>query len=429
MSETQLPSHWQVVKLGSVFKFTQKPRGLRYSDFEQVPFVPMELIPNDKLFFTQFISKGHQELTSGTYFEPGDFLLSKITPSFENGKQGIIELLPTPFGIATTEVIPIKELVNVSNKEFLAYYLLRQSIRFELAQKMEGSTGRQRLSKSILEKLEIPFPPLTEQRALAHTLRTIQKAKEARQRELELERERKAALMQYLFTYGTCHESTKQTEIGEIPESWQVVKLGELCLNKLGIIQTGPFGSQLHASDYQPAGIPVVNPTHLGFNFIVDNNIPYISREKADSISKHYLIEGDILISRRGDFSRYSYVKKKYAGWFCGTGCLLIRLNNPQVDNYFLSILISTAFSQNYLKQNSVGSIMPNLNTQILQALPLILPEITEQREIANIIHACDRKIQALEKEISTIDELFRAMLSELMNGRLSTQPLIEQEN
>src|SRR2546427_12393197 len=66
-----------------------------------------------------------------------------------------------------------------------------------------------------------------EQRAIARALRTVQEAKEARQRELTLERERKAALMEFLFTHGTRGEPRKQTEIGGIPESWQVMQLRE----------------------------------------------------------------------------------------------------------------------------------------------------------------------------------------------------------
>ena len=63
---------------------------------------------------------------------------------------------------------------------------------------------------------------LPEQRAIAHILRAVQAAREARQREVSLERERKAALMAHLFTHGTRGEPTKQTPIGEMPVSWEV---------------------------------------------------------------------------------------------------------------------------------------------------------------------------------------------------------------
>ena len=194
MTRPGWPSHWQTVVLKETFRFTTKPRGLRYAAYDEVPFVPMDMIPAGRLFFDQFETRKGSEVTSGTYFEPGDILVPKITPSFENGKQGIISKLPLPFGVATTEVIPIAEIPGISDKTYLFYYLLRHEVRTELAGTMAGTTGRQRLNQSVLENLEIPLPPLPEQRAIAHILRAVQAAREARQREVSLERERKAAL-------------------------------------------------------------------------------------------------------------------------------------------------------------------------------------------------------------------------------------------
>jgi type I restriction enzyme, S subunit len=150
----------------------------------------------------------------------------KITPSFENGKQGIVRDLPTAFGIATTEVIPIAELPGVSSREFLFYYLLKDDVRAALAAKMEGSTGRQRLRKDLLEELRIPFPPLPEQRAIAHVLSKLQAAAEAQAGIAEKARELKRALMAKLFTEGLRGEVLKETEIGPMPESWDVVRRG-----------------------------------------------------------------------------------------------------------------------------------------------------------------------------------------------------------
>lgn len=420
-----LPPNWKSVKFADVVKFTKKPRGFPYNSYDQVPFVPMELIPTNGLFFEQFVFKSPNEITSGTYFEPGDILVAKITPSFENGKQGIIDKLPTPFGFATTEVIPFRDFDGKSDKLFLFYCLLRSGIRDDLASKMEGTTGRQRLNKSALENLEILLPPLPEQRAIARVLCTVQAAREARLRELALERERKAALMEHLFTHGTRGEATKMTEIGEMPESWEILKLLDLCRDGQGFIQTGPFGSQLHSSDYKECGIPVVNPTQLGFNTINEKSLPFIGKEDAERLSKHYLIRGDILISRRGDFSRYSYITDHQSGWLCGTGCILVRINNPIIDNYFLSILMGHNLVQNYFDQKSVGSIMPNLNTKILLDLPIILPHIEEQSKISSILRACDIKITALDQEAHLHEELFRAMLEELMSGRLAARALV----
>ena len=173
MDPIGLPAHWRMVRFGKVATFTNKPRDLRYSEYNEVPFVPMALIPVAKLFLKEFRLKPTNKLGSGVYFEPGDILLSKITPSFENGKQCIIQELPTPFGIATTEVIPIRAVAGVSDKFYLFYYLLLNDVRTLLAGKMQGTTGRLRLSKETLANLEIPIPPLAEQHRIVAKLEKL----------------------------------------------------------------------------------------------------------------------------------------------------------------------------------------------------------------------------------------------------------------
>ena len=169
----EIPESWETTPLAEVVTFTKKPRDLRYSEYDKIPFVPMDLIPIAKLSSKEFLLKTNNELKSGTYFEPGDILLPKITPSFENGKQCIIKELPTPFGIATTEIIPIREVEGVSHISYLFYYLLLPNVRISLAGKMQGTTGRQRLSKDALVNLYIPLPPLPEQRAIAAVFHAI----------------------------------------------------------------------------------------------------------------------------------------------------------------------------------------------------------------------------------------------------------------
>ena len=181
----EIPESWETMHLAEAVTFTKKPRDLRYSEYNEVPFVPMELIPIAKQFSEKFTLKTNKELKSGTYFEPGDILLSKITPSFENGKQCIIQELPTPFGIATTEIIPFREVEGVSDISYLFYYLLLPDVRTSLAGKMQGTTGRQRLNKDALVNLEIPLPPLPEQRAITNVFRAIDEKTAALEQEAQ----------------------------------------------------------------------------------------------------------------------------------------------------------------------------------------------------------------------------------------------------
>lgn len=196
----EIPESWEVVRLEEVATLTKKPRDLRYSEYNEIPFVPMELIPIAKLFSNEFLLKTNDELKSGTYFEPEDILIPKITPSFENGKQCLIQELPTPFGIATTEVIPIREVAGISDKFFLFYYLLLPNVRISLAGKMQGTTGRQRLNKDSLVNLVIPLPSLIEQRTIANVFRAIDEKTAALEREVEMIDELFHAMLEELMT-------------------------------------------------------------------------------------------------------------------------------------------------------------------------------------------------------------------------------------
>lgn len=196
----EMPESWEVVRVEEAYQFTKKPHGLSYSDYDEIPFVPMELVPIDSPTFTNFIIRSGKEVSSGTYFELGDLLIAKITPSFENGKQSVMNALPTPFAIATTEVIPIQSTPGMSDKFFLHYFLLRPNVRSELASKMEGTTGRQRLGKHIVSNTLIPLPHLAEQQEIVKTLHACDANIAALDRESALLDELFRALLEELMS-------------------------------------------------------------------------------------------------------------------------------------------------------------------------------------------------------------------------------------
>jgi len=221
------PEEWQVMPIREAYAFTKKPRGLSIPSDALVPFLPMEKIPIGRVRVFAFEERLGSALTSGTYIENGDLLIAKITPSFENGKQAIVDW-KKPFGFATTEVIPLQEIEGVSDKFFLFHLLLHPAIRSDLAGKMDGTTGRQRLSKEVLGSRLIPLPPLAEQRKIAGVLGVVQRAMEQQERLIALVQELKKALLHQLFTQGLRGKPQKQTEIGPVPQSWDMVPIGSL---------------------------------------------------------------------------------------------------------------------------------------------------------------------------------------------------------
>lgn len=193
--------------------------------------------------------------------------------------------------------------------------------------------------------------------------------------------------------------------------NWQVVPLGQLCRAGGGDIQTGPFGSQLHASDYVYSGIPSVMPQNIGDNFIVEDGIARITADDASRLSRYLLRDGDIVYSRRGDVERRALVRSEQAGWLCGTGCLRVRLGTS-ADPRFMSYYLGHPDVREWIVRHAIGATMPNLNTGILSNVPVTLPPRSVQLAIGCLLGTLDDKISLNDRVTQGADELRTLRLS-----------------
>jgi len=197
---------------------------------------------------------------------------------------------------------------------------------------------------------------------------------------------------------------------GEIPDHWEFTTLGEICQRGGGNIQTGPFGSQLHASDYVPVGVPSIMPTNIGDNRIIEDGIVRITEEDANRLCQHRLRAGDIVYSRRGDVEKRALIREREEGWFCGTGCLKVRLGSGIVDPLFASLFLGHPAVKDWIVRHAVGATMPNLNTAIMSAVPFALPPVAEQRAIAAVLGTLDDKIELNRQMNATLEAMARAL-------------------
>ena len=195
------------------------------------------------------------------------------------------------------------------------------------------------------------------------------------------------------------------------PEDWVRTTLGEMIRQSKGSIQTGPFGSQLHAADYVEIGIPSVMPKNISIEGIVEQDIARITQEDADRLKKYLLEEGDIIYSRRGDVEKCALVKQHETGWLCGTGCLRVRLGNEShVTPEFLHAYLSTPAIREWVSRNAIGATMPNLNTTILSDIPVILPNSSSIQLIGNIWHEINQKITLNRQINQTLEQMAQTM-------------------
>lgn len=415
MREMNLPEHWKMARLGEVtniFKGGTPKRSVEKYFRGDIPWaIPTDITAlNSALYIDDtdtHISEEALGKSAARLLPAGTVLLTSRATIGETA----ITTVPIATNQGFANFICRDTLLNV----YLAYYL--RYIKRRLIDLAHGSTFKE-ITKGTLLNVEIPLPPLPEQRAIAHILGAIQEAKAARQREIELERERKAALIDHLFSYGTKGEPRKQTEIGEIPESWEVVRLGNYCYK--------PDYGYTESANNSLVGPKFLRITDIQNQEVNWETVPYCVCSKEDR-EKYLLKTGDIVIARIGATTGKAYMVADCIEAVFASYLIRVRTKNNLLPD-FLDQYFRTNGYWRQINQSKGGRLKGGVNIPILSRLLLPLPRLSEQQEIAKILQACDAKIAALEQEAARLDELFHAMLDELMTGKRSAAPLIDAE-
>lgn len=183
-------------------------------------------------------------------------------------------------------------------------------------------------------------------------------------------------------------------------------------LGDIAISQTGPFGSQLHEKDYVEEGTPIVTVEHLGDIGFTTQNLPFVSEEDTERLSKYLLQEGDIVFSRVGSIDRCVYVEKEQAGWLFSGRCLRVRCDKAKVNPRYLSYYFKLPEFKKMMMNISVGATMPSLNTKLMDSIKLILLNRSEQDRVAEFLGNIDAKIEINNK----INEQLELMAKSIYN-------------
>lgn len=195
--------------------------------------------------------------------------------------------------------------------------------------------------------------------------------------------------------------------LGPAPTGWKYVNLGDLQEHKG--IQGGPFGSQLHAEDYEPSGIPLIMPKNIGENKLLEDGHDFVSKEDAERLSGHRVRLGDIVVGRKGDLSRRALIREQQQGWLCGTDCIRIRVAPDAASSIYLSYYLGLKAVGAWLHRHDTGSTLPSLNTGNLSRLPVLLAPRGQQVGIAAILGALDDKIAVNDRIAVTTESLLKA--------------------
>lgn len=292
------------------------------------------------------------------------------------------------------------------------------------------------LQRPDLENYLIPLPPLVEQRAIAHVLRTVQEAREATERVVAALRELKKSLMRHLFTYGPRGFTTententeknsvnsvrsvvnlKDTEIGPIPEHWQVVRLGEV------VERTTQIDPQrIPGWEFKYVDVSSVDNESLR---IVDYQI--CLGKDAPSRARKVIRSGDVIFATvRPSLKRIAIVQPEFDGQVCSTAFCVLRPNPTLIDGSFLFCAVLRDQFVASVSENQRGSSYPAVTDNDVKRALIPLPPLAEQREIARILQAVDRRIAAEEAYARALGDLFKTLLHELMTARRRVPPAV----
>ena len=190
---------------------------------------------------------------------------------------------------------------------------------------------------------------------------------------------------------------------------WEKVKLGDIAT----CIQPGPFGSQLHNSDYSKEGTPIIMPKDIVGGAIVHSGLLKVSEEHVKRLSRHQVYEGNLIVARKGDVRKCAYITANENGWMTGSDCLKVVLDESKCYPKFIYYQLRSEHIGRWLEKVSIGATMPSLNTGLLSGIEMVLPPIEIQKQIAGILSAYDDLIENNQKQIKLLEEAAQRIYKE----------------
>jgi type I restriction enzyme S subunit len=183
--------------------------------------------------------------------------------------------------------------------------------------------------------------------------------------------------------------------------AWEKVKLGDVST----CIQPGPFGSQLHNSDYSESGTPIIMPKDMIDGKISHSNLVFVGEEHTKRLCRHQVHSGNLMVARKGDVRKCVFITENEEGWMTGSDCLKVALKEDVCHPKFIYYQLRSPFIGRWLEKISIGATMPSINTGLLSGIELMLPPLKTQKRIADILSAYDDLIENNQKQIKLLEE------------------------
>lgn len=287
---------------------------------------------------------------------------------------------------------------NICIPEFLYLWFLTLDL-----EDLSNSGALPSIPNHRVHTASVLLPPFVEQKEIARVLTTVQDAITEQENLIAKLKELKRSMMQHLFTHGTKGEKTKMTEIGEVPESWDVVELIDVC-------DKPQYGFTDSASkDGNVKFLRITDITESGVNW---NTVPFCSCPEPE---KYLLCDGDIVFARIGATTGKSFLLKNtdnavYASY-------LIRVRAKAIDSSFLYHYFQTGAYWKQIDSQKGMNLKGGVNGSILSKLLVPMCNGDEQLKIAASLNTIDARVESAQAKLASYQDLFKTLLHELMSG------------
>jgi len=413
-----IPEDWEVVKIKELGKvITGKTPPTKEKDYfgSDYPFIKIPDI-GDSVYINKtktMLSKKGAEYMNSLKIPKDSVLISCLATI---GKVGI-----TTRDSFTNQ--QINSLICDRNKVIppWVYYYFKINTSY-LESLGGGGSIYTNISKSKFENALIPLPPLPEQKRIAYVLSTIQNAREKTENVINSLKEFKKSMMKHLFTYGpvSLEEAEKvklkETEIGRIPEHWEVVKVSDFAITK-----AGGTPSTLE-NRYWNGDVPWINSGEL-HNCYINKPTKYITKLGLKNSAAKLLPANTVVIALTGATTGMV----GFLTFECSTNQSVVGiLPNKKFNELYL--FYHLIYSRERVLSFATGAAQPHINKAVVDNLLVSLPPLPEQQQIASILSAIDSRIEAEEAKKKALDELFKSMLHNLMTGKIRVKDLTLKE-
>lgn len=268
-----------------------------------------------------------------------------------------------------------------------------------------------------VKRLSLPKPPLTEQRKIAKVLESVDDAIAKTEAVIAQTQRAKQGLLQQLLTRGIGHTKFKQTELGEIPESWEISNVQK-------ISRRVTSGSRGWASYYADDGSSFIRITNLKRNSIYPDfsDLQHVMLPEGSAEGTRTKIDvGDILISITADLGIIGYIKSLdlIGDAYVNQHIALVSLDNIKVHPGFIAYFLSSPLMSKYILKLNDGGAKAGLNLSTIRNLPIVIPKFEEQTAIYNALESVDVSVDRYKNDLKFLNHFKRGVMSDLLTGRV----------